>query len=227
MKAKKFESLHSKPRYGLFIKKPELNESLKTTQGSGRIFYFKGTNGSGKSTIPLAYVLSDPDLREYRGSHSNRVLALECPNYRLAVVGNYSVNTNCGGADTIKTFDEMEHIIENLSSNLPLDYDIIFEGILPSTIYTTWVERLKSICERSSKTLSVVYLDIPVGVAIERVKGRSGNDFNADLVVEKHKRIMSHIARYPELYPDLKILTFKSSELTKEELVQQFQLVRK
>lgn len=212
------------PKNWGFGKPPTPIPSLTCSEGSSRIYYVKGTNGSGKSTIPTQICLNEP-AQELLLFKNKTVRAMICHSYRIAFVGRYDKTSNCGGADTVSDFEEMETIVHLLCEHLPGDYDIFFEGILPSTIFETWITRLQSF----NKETVVVYHKIDDDLAIERVLGRNGGEQSsklAGLIKEKNKRIRSHIERYPSLFPEIPIFEFDMNAVSFEAMKEQFQQMR-
>ena len=99
----------------------------------------RGTNGSGKSTIPLQMKLWDLDtyevIRPYQGK-PKKILTV-FPNYGWLALGDY--NNQTGGLDKFPNKAFIEKVLNYALKKYP-DYNIIMEGILTATTYSTYVE---------------------------------------------------------------------------------------
>jgi predicted ABC-type ATPase len=109
----------------------------------------------------LGYQLTLP------GNHQRTLLG----NHVLRIVGKYE--TPCGGCDGIKTQDLVEGRVRQWHA---AGYNVLFEGLLISDIYTRWAQLAKDV---GLSNMVFAFLDTPLDVCIERVKGRRtarGND---------------------------------------------------
>lgn len=188
----------------------------KRFEPRGELFYVKACNGAGKSTIPSYCASRDPEA--YTVSQGNRILLTVMPSYGILAFGKYD-SSKSKGVDSLKDYDEMKLAIE--CSELPefVGYTAFFEGVIPSTILHTWVEYLN----RPARPLITAFIDTDLETCLARVKSRNGGaDFNEDLVIEKYNRVMSHLTRHKELFPNVPAVKIRSQGITIEQMVDLF-----
>ena len=134
----------------------------------------RGCNGSGKSTIPMS-MIDDPDMfvQELLGSDGKKISALTIfPSYGWVALGTYFNKT--GGLDTLKN-NEITRMTLYAALDLFPEYDILMEGIMASTIRSTYIDLFHEI-EDTYKGLKVLIISLlpPVEIAISRVYKRNG-----------------------------------------------------
>lgn len=104
--------------------------------------HLRGSNGSGKSTVAKA--LLQPDAVPcYFDPHG--YITMPHPMIRPLVAGEWiaigKYVTACGGADTVKTTDKLKTLCDIACGYaLSSGCNVIMEGILPSTVYQTWLD---------------------------------------------------------------------------------------
>ena len=99
----------------------------------------RGCNGAGKSTIPMA-MMDDPDMfvQELVGSDGKKISALTVfPTYGWVALGTYFNKT--GGLDTLKN-NEITRMTLYAALDLFPEYDVLMEGIMASTIRSTYID---------------------------------------------------------------------------------------
>lgn len=144
----------------------------------------RGCNGSGKSTIPMS-MMSDPDMYVYDlKKEGKRVSSITVfPNYGWVALGTYFNKT--GGLDTLKN-NEITRMTLLRALNRFKDYDILMEGIMASTIRSTYIDLFKDVEESYPRKVIVMSLLPPVEVAIQRVYERNcGKPIKEDAVRSK------------------------------------------
>lgn len=134
----------------------------------------RGCNGAGKSTIPMS-MMDDPDMfvQELVGSDGKKISALTIfPSYGWVALGTYFNKT--GGLDTLKNNDITRMTLYAALDLFP-EYDVLMEGIMASTIRSTYIDLFHEI-ESTYKGLKVLIISLlpPVEVAISRVYKRNG-----------------------------------------------------
>lgn len=134
----------------------------------------RGCNGSGKSTIPMS-MMDDPDMfvQELLGSDGKKISAITVfPSYGWVALGTYFNKT--GGLDTLKNND-VTRMTLYASLDLFPEYDVLMEGIMASTIRSTYIDLFHEV-EDAYKGLKVLILSLlpPVEIAISRVYKRNG-----------------------------------------------------
>lgn len=127
------------------------------------ILNLRGTSGSGKSTIVRrvmecykvspCYQLERRQPLAYIGDRD--------PGAALFVPGHYE--TPCGGCDTIKTVDEVYHLVEQ---GIAYNRDVIYEGIMVQDD----VKRCAALHRRHP--LTVIALTTPIDVCLASVQKR-------------------------------------------------------
>lgn len=186
-------------------------------QATGSIYYIKACNGAGKSTIPSYLASSDPSA--YVIKYNGKVLLTVCPSYNFVLTGKYD-KTKSKGVDSLNDKEQMMLAVELSEEGDLANYDLIFEGIIPSTILETWVERLST---RPIRKLVTLFIDTPLEECINRVKVRNGGaEFNEKLVADKFNRIKSHKERHNILFPNVNSGMIYSYGKTIEQMVDSF-----
>lgn len=201
-----------------YFQKPSPIPAERSSVPRGESYYIKACNGAGKSTIPSYLASTDPD--SFVVKVDGRILLTVCPSYNFVMAGKYD-STKSKGVDALQTKEEMIQAIELSEQPEYVGYDLIFEGIIPATILETWVNVLST--EERQRNLLTLFIDTPLEVCLERIKGRNGNKpFDEDLVQTKFKRIMSHRERHKSLFPNVKAGIIQSNGITIEEMVDRF-----
>lgn len=156
----------------------------------------RGCNGSGKSTIVLS-MMDDPDKytveKPYKGK--NRVIATVFPNYGFVALGSY--HNKCGGLDGYADTDMVKKGTWYAVKHFP-EYDIIMEGILPSTVYSTYLELFKAI-EQEYPDRKVIVLNLlpPLEECLRRIQARNGGKvIKEDLVGNKHATVARNADKF-------------------------------
>lgn len=145
----------------------------------------RGCNGAGKSTIPLS-MLDDPKLSEsyIYSSDAKRVATITVfPTYGWVALGKYS--NKCGGLDTIKDIATVKRALEYALIRYP-KYDLIMEGILCSTTYSSYADMFHKVEEKYSVQPIILSLMPSVDVCLERIQQRNGGKpIKEDIVANK------------------------------------------
>lgn len=144
----------------------------------------RGTSGSGKTTI-VRSILDNGNWVKW--ADGKKVLGYYNTEKRWAIIGSYE-NT-CGGCDTIRTQEDTEQRIEMFLNS---GYNVLFEGLLISTLSSRWEKFAKRISDKSN--MLFYYLDTPIEECLRRVKLRreqAGNTkpFNPKNTTDRVKAI--------------------------------------
>ena len=133
----------------------------------------RGRNGAGKSTIPIS-MMSDPRLEIIQKPYKGKTykVATVFPSFGWVVLGSYLNKT--GGLDTFPNnelmFKTLKWILKNYS-----DYNILMEGIIASTIYSTYRDLFNEIREKCPDTkIVLLFFMPPLETSIQRVYERNG-----------------------------------------------------
>lgn len=134
----------------------------------------RGCNGAGKSTIPMA-MMDDSEMfvQELLGSDGKKISALTVfPTYGWVALGTYLNKT--GGLDTLKN-NEITRMTLYAALDLFPEYDVLMEGIMASTIRSTYIDLFHEI-ESYYRNVKVLIMSLlpPVEIAISRVYKRNG-----------------------------------------------------
>lgn len=134
----------------------------------------RGCNGAGKSTIPLA-MMNDPAtwVWDIVGDKGKRRCSFTVfPSYGWIALGTYFNKT--GGLDTIRDKETIKECLFAALDAFP-EYDVLMEGILASTTFSSYAELFKQVEKRYPDTRVLVFSMMPpADVAIKRVYQRNG-----------------------------------------------------
>ena len=181
----------------------------------------RGTNGSGKSTIPICMKMWDLEsyevIRPYQGK-PKKILTV-FPTYGWVALGDY--NNQVGGLDKFPNKAFIQKVLEYALKKFP-DYNIIMEGILTATTYSTYVELFKRVQRDYNVQPVIYYLMPPVEVCIERIKQRNGGKpFKEDLVHAKYGMMKRGIEKFAQA-KDFPLVVIDNSNLDKTLVLDQF-----
>ncbi|QVW27123.1 putative kinase [Escherichia phage vB_EcoM-ZQ1] len=162
--------------------------------------------------------LAERDPQAYVVTHNGKVMLTVCPSFNVVCIGKYD-KSKSKGVDSLKDTEQMLFALSIADQPEYLKYDVIFEGIIPSTLLSSWIPRLT----RPPRELVVLFMDTPLETCIARVKSRNGGvDFNESLVVEKWERVHDHRQRHKDLFPTVAAGMMKSHGLTVDQAVMAF-----
>lgn len=156
----------------------------------------RGCNGSGKSTIPLI-MMDDPDMfiveKPYKGK-SKKILTV-FPKYNFVALGSYLNKT--GGMDTFPDTELCMKAMNYAIGKFP-KYDILMEGIMASTVYSTWRNAYKEV-EKKHPEIEVVILNLtpPLEIALQRVQERNGGkSVNNQAIESKYNTVVRNAKKF-------------------------------
>lgn len=180
----------------------------------------RGCNGAGKSTIPMS-MMDDPNMfvEELRYSDGKRIGAITVfPSYGWVALGTYFNKT--GGLDGIRNM-ECTKITLYAALGLYPEYDIIMEGILCSTVFSSYSDMFHEIEELTDRQVMVLSLLPPLEVCLERIQRRNGGKpIKEDLVSGKRESV----ARSHEKFKQEGFVCIRadSSKVPKDKMIQAF-----
>lgn len=180
----------------------------------------RGCNGSGKSTIPIS-MMDDPKkyivTKEYQGKQK-RILTV-FPTYKWVALGSYLNKT--GGLDVLPNNDITQKTLWYTLKKFP-DYDILMEGIMASTIRSTYIKLFHEVEEKYPDTKVIIFnLMTPLQVCLNRIQMRNGGkSIKKDRIEEKWKTVNRNI----QYFKDEGFITLKvdPSRLTKDRVLDKF-----
>lgn len=126
------------------------------------ILNIRGTNGAGKTTLVRELMATYETVKEHNaaGKVTGYVVDSRPP---LKVIGSYE--NVCGGCDGIHTQQEAKDRVRAAHAT----HDVVFEGVLISTIFGPWLEFSKE-----NGGMIWAFLDTPLEVCLERIQIRNG-----------------------------------------------------
>lgn len=159
----------------------------------------RGCNGAGKSTIPMS-MMDDPKMyvHEIVGSDGKKISAITVfPSYGWVALGTYFNKT--GGLDTLKNNAVTKLTLFAALDGFP-EYDVLMEGIMASTIRSTYIDLFHEVEDYYGKEqLKVIVVSLlpPVDVALSRVYERNGGKpINEAAVVGKWNTVARNVAEF-------------------------------
>jgi len=164
------------------VKQIDIKELYKTWSSANfskslMVINIRGTNGSGKSTVPLLMMNSDENtfvgtwpVETKRGIKQKPYFTV-FPKYNCLALGTYFNKT--GGLDTYPTNAITRKALESVWYS---PYHIIMEGIIASTIKSTYASLFHELndIETLQRTIVIPSLVPPVETCINRVLIRNG-----------------------------------------------------
>ena len=182
----------------------------------------RGCNGAGKSTIPMS-MMDDPEMyvHEIRGSDGKRMSAITVfPTYGWVALGTYFNKT--GGMDTLRDNWTTRMTLYAALDGFP-EYNVLMEGIMASTIRSTYIELFQEVQDYYGDDLTVMILSLlpPVEVAISRVYSRNGGKpINEEAVRSKWETVARNVVAFGEAgFTSLKV---NSAKVPKEKMLSAF-----
>lgn len=158
----------------------------------------RGTNGSGKSTLPRT-LTDDPKMfvviKPYKGKPVK--IATVFPSYGWVALGTYFCKT--GGLDGFKDSEITKKAFWYVLKKYP-QYHLIMEGIISSTIFSTYFELFKAAesLYPDRKTV-VLWLNPDVGICLDRIQQRNGGKpIKEELVRNKARTIARACAKFKD-----------------------------
>lgn len=185
----------------------------------------RGTNGSGKSTIPMS-MMEDKKLRVepiYENGGKKEVVTV-FPTYEWVALGSYWTKT--GGMDTFKNTQVVKDALEYAWLNYP-GYDILMEGIMCSTVYSTYHKLFQEYYDRidmgkvSPREILIVNFVPPIEVCIDRVLQRNGGkEFNEEGLRSKWNTVVRNADKFKT--DGYKCVKIDNSKTKKERMLVKF-----
>lgn len=180
----------------------------------------RGTNGSGKSTIPIS-MKDDPDMyevtRPYKGK-PKKILTV-FPTYGWVALGAYNIQV--GGCDAFPNKDFIKKVLVYALKKFP-EYNVLMEGILIATTYSTYADLFTEMQETYGVQPVIYYLMPPVETCIARIKKRNGNKpFKENLVREKYAMMVRGIEKFRQA-GSFPVFVVNNSSVKKSDVRTQF-----
>ncbi len=171
-----------------------------------KIVQIKGSNGSGKTTIVKQLIQISSDVKELRLKSTGEIFATAMDDIGWLAIGSYPEGKKMGGCDKFPrpgTISLIKDAIRTSMKSRP-DSWIVFEGMMISTIKSTFYDYLLML-ERSEGIVPLfVILNATVHGCMDRLEGRGtmrSNRFKLeDNVGSKCELIIRHARTYDPKY---------------------------
>ena len=186
------------------------------------IVNIRGCNGSGKSTIPLSLIERDREFEVIKlgvsktGRPANPALTVFHKSKWVAL-GTYFNKT--GGMDTYKNNADTLMALRYALENYP-EYDIVMEGVIASTIKSTYANLFKELEAEGHQVLIMSFLP-PLSVCLKRIQQRNGGKpIDEELVASKWRSVESGVEYFRN--EGLTCLRIDTSKCSRGNMLYQF-----
>lgn len=180
----------------------------------------RGCNGAGKSTIPMS-MMNDPDMWVHTivDDAGKKLSAITVfPTYGWVALGTYFNKT--GGMDTLKN-NEITRLTLQVALKEFQDFNILMEGIMASTIRSTYVDLFHEVEQNWPIRIIILNLLPPVEVAISRVYSRNGGKpVNEEAIRSKWNTVAKNARIFSE--EGFMSIRVDSSKIDKENMLKAF-----
>lgn len=162
-----------------------------------KVIQIKGSNGSGKTTIAkqLIELSNNPvELKDDEG-----VYATYMDDIGYAILGAYPETSKMGGCDNMKSVARIKAaLLKTVDYCIEGDVWVVFEGMMISTIKSTFYDYLLELRESHDIEPMFVILRTDVDSCVERIKGRGTMraKLNINNIDTKCRMILRHAKEY-------------------------------
>lgn len=167
-----------------------------------KICQIKGSNGSGKTTIVKQLIHFSSDVKVLTLKSTGRVFATAMDDIGWVAIGEYPEDKKMGGCDKFPRPGTVPLIKEAIRTALVArpDYWIVFEGMMISTIKSTFYDYLLML-ERSEGIVPLfVILDATVQGCMSRLGDRGTKRSDRSKLVENVGNKCDMIIRHARTY---------------------------
>lgn len=190
-----------------------------SSQSRKTLVNIRGTNGSGKSTIPISMRETDHDSYEvwYPINDRKSTLFTVFPSLGWLAIGHY--HSKCGGLDTMRN----THLINTAIETACLfPYNILAEGVIASTVSGNYIRLFSIIKQRYPNVEPIAYTILtPVKTCIQRVYIRNGGtSIKDELIMSKRKQVQRCIPKFMEA--GIRTLETDNSNISREDTLDWF-----
>lgn len=186
------------------------------------IVNIRGCNGAGKSTVPMSMMELDPDFEVVKlgigknGKPCGPALTV-FHKIKWVALGTYFNKT--GGMDTYGSNDETRYALDYAMTHYP-GYDIVMEGVIASTIKSTYANLFRSLEDSGYQVLIMAFVP-PLEVCLERIQQRNGGKpIKEDLVESKWHTVNSGVDYFRQ--QGLTALRIDTSKCSKQSMLKNF-----
>ena len=171
-----------------------------------KIVQIKGSNGSGKTTIVKQLIRCSSDVKELKLKSTGYIFATAMDDIGWLAIGSYPDDKKMGGCDKFPrpgTISLIKDAIRISMKSRP-DFWIVFEGMMISTIKSTFYDYLLMLERTKGITPLFVILNATVhgcmGRLGDRGTARSNRSKLEDNVGSKCELIIKHAGTYDPKY---------------------------
>lgn len=166
-----------------------------------KICQIKGSNGSGKTTIVKQLIALSSDVKVLTLKSTGNVFATAMDDLGWITIGDYPEDKKMGGCDNFKTVSQVKEAIRTSLVVRP-DYWIVFEGMMISTIKSTFYDYLLMLERQNGIIPLFVILNATTQGCLDRLsdRGTMRNDLNVDNINGKCVSIIRHAKTYDPKY---------------------------
>jgi predicted ABC-type ATPase len=186
------------------------------------IVNIRGCNGSGKSTIPMSMMELDPEYEVIKlgvsktGKPCSPALTIF---HKLGWIALGTYFNKTGGMDTYKNNADTLMALMYALKNYP-EYDIVMEGVIASTIKSTYADLFRELEEDGQQVLIMAFVP-PLKVCLERIQQRNGGKpIKEELVAGKWHSVNSGVEYFRAA--GLTCLRIDTSRCSKENMLRNF-----
>lgn len=155
----------------------------------------KGCNGSGKSTIPMQMISSEPNSVFLTAAIGDtKPCGIYVPTTDTVILGTYM--TACGGCDGLGNTQIVKQLLVQLWKK---DVHIIYEGVIVGDIRSTFYELMVGFNTVHERNLSFCFMGTRLSECLKRIQVRNGGkEINEELVRGKYRNSQTQLRYYLE-----------------------------
>lgn len=167
-----------------------------------KVVQIKGSNGAGKTTI-VKQLLTRSKQYDYATweLYGTRIYGTVMHDLGWAAVGAYYQEAVMGGCDLLKTNDQIKQAILDLRDDYPT-FNIVFEGMMISTIKSTYYNFLLELARTDGIEPLFVILRASIDTCLEHLhaRGTMREGVNVENIAGKCQLVIRHAAEYDQQY---------------------------
>lgn len=160
-----------------------------------------GSSGAGKTTIIKQLLQRSKQIEYLTYRNTTKVYATVMHDLSWAIVGPYKPDKPMGGCDLLHTVQQTKQAVLDLLDDYP-NYWIAFEGIIASTIRSTFYDFLLELQRTDGIDPVFIILKADVDTCVEHIKqrGTMKSDLKIDNVAAKCALVLKNAATYDQQY---------------------------
>lgn len=180
----------------------------------------RGTNGSGKSTIPLS-MMDDPEMyiieKPFKGK--NKKILTVFPTYGWAALGGYLTKT--GGLDCLPNKEIKHKVLWYALKHLDT-YNIILEGVIDSTIFSTYRDLFREVKNKyPNREVVILNLTPPLNICLDRVQKRNGGkSVKEEQIESKYNTVVRNAEKFK--HSGFRSIRWNNSKISKDRVLEVF-----